>query len=154
MRLRSVLPLVLLALVLSASSAFAQAAPTDKFGFDIAAASLAQANGYRYDLELDNVLQPSPLVVTCVTPSGTPVQFSCTAPIPAITPTTHTARIRAVDTSGSTPLLGPWSDLLTFTMRATPAKPSGLTIVPGGGSSGDDNAPLVFDLGSIAAPGQ
>src|SRR5262245_38808572 len=85
--------------------ASAQAAPTDKFAWNIDAPSLATAQGYRYDLELDNVLQTAPLVATCENPA-TP--FLCKAPIPAVTPTTHTARVRAVDTSGATPIPGPW----------------------------------------------
>jgi len=136
-------------LMLSATSAFAQAAPTDKFRFDLDAGSLAQANGYRYELELDGVVLPTPLVTTCLNAAS---PFACTAPIPAITPTSHVARIRAVDTSG-TSIVGPFSDPLSFTMRATPSKPTGLTIVPGG-SSGDDNAGLVFDIGAVLAPGQ
>jgi len=143
------LSMLVVMLMLSATSAFAQAAPTDKFRFDLDAGSLAQANGYRYELELDGVVLPTPLVTTCLNAAS---PFACTAPIPAITPTSHVARIRAVDTSG-TSIVGPFSDPLSFTMRATPSKPTGLTIVPGG-SSGDDNAGLVFDIGAVLAPGQ
>ena len=127
-------------------SAFAQAAPTDKFRFNMTAPSLAVAQAYRYDLELDNVVLPTALVTTC----SQTTDITCDAPIPAITPTTHVARVRAVDVSGSTPIVGPFSDPLTFTMRATPGKPTGLTIV-----SGDAQiAGLIFDLGSVPLPMQ
>lgn len=119
---------MLLVGVVWASTAFAQAAPTDRFAWDMAAPSLAEANGYRYDVEMDAVVLPTPLVATC---TGAVSPFLCRTSIPAVTPTTHTARVRAVDTTG-TPILGPFSDPVTFTMRATPAKPSGLTVVPGG----------------------
>jgi len=133
-------------LIAVASTAAAQnAAPTDKFQFNMVAGSLAEANSYKYELELDGVVQATPLAVTCVDPSP----YTCKAPIPAITPSTHTARVRAVDISG-TPIVGPFSDLLTFTMRATPAKPTGLTIVPGeAGVAG-----LLFDLGAVPTPEQ
>lgn len=148
MRFRSYLALAVLMLLASAAPTFAQAAPTDKFRFDMAAPDLATANGYRYDLELDGAVLTTPLATTCVNAAS---PFACSAPIPAITPTTHVARVRAVDTSGPTPILGDWSDPLTFTMRATPAKPSGLTITPGG-SAGGANDNLVFDLGTVAPP--
>ena len=146
MKLRSYLALTVMMLLASAVPSFAQVAPTDKFRFNMPGVTLAVVNGYRYDLELDAVLQAVPLVVTCVNPVE---PFACTAVIPAITPTSHTARVRAVDTSGTTLLLGDWSDLLSFTMRATPSKPTGFTIVPGGSGSGDA---LVFDLGELPAP--
>ena len=111
-------------------SAYAQAArPTDKFQWSIDAPSLAAAQGYRYELELDTVLLPTPLVTTC---TGATTPYTCTAPIPPITPSNHVARVRAVDITDSLPLVGEWSDSLAFSMRATPAKPGRPTIVPGG----------------------
>lgn len=119
--------IVLLTMLLMPIELFAQAAaPTDKFEFNMEAPSLAAANGYRYDVEMDTVVLPTPLVVTC---TGAASPFTCRAPIPAITPSQHVARIRAVDAPvGGTVLIGSWSDLLTFSMRATPAKPGGVRI--------------------------
>lgn len=115
-------------LVLNAVSAFAQAAaPTDKFEWQQPASSLAQASAYRYDLEIDGA---APVVLAAVTCAGAATPFTCSASIPAVTPSSHTARVRAVDVNG-TAIVGPWSDPLTFTMRATPAKPASLTIKPG-----------------------
>ena len=127
---RSLLGLPVLSLLLilfGAVSAAAQAAPTDRFEWSIAAPTLAVANAYRYDLELDAVILPTALVTTC---TGAVSPFICRAPIPAVTPTAHVARVRAVDTT-ATVIVGPFSDPINFTMRATPAKPAGLTVVPG-----------------------
>jgi hypothetical protein len=109
--------------------ASAQAAPTDRFAWDQAAASLALAQGYRYDLELDAVLLAAPLVTTC---TGAVSPYVCSAPIPAVTPSAHTARVRAVDAPvGGTAIVGLFSAPFSFTMRATPAQVTGLRIVPG-----------------------
>jgi hypothetical protein len=102
------------------------AAPTDRFAWDQEASSLAVASAYRYDVEIDSGA-PVVLVSTC---TGVASPFVCSAAIPAVTPTTHVARVRAVDPS-PTPIVSAWSAPLTFTMRATPATPAGLRIIPG-----------------------
>lgn len=114
--------------VLCPVSVFAQAAPTDRLQWDQAAASVAAANAYRYDVEVDGAVASAPLVVTC-TGSASPVV--CTAAIPPVTPGAHTVRLRAVDTSAGTPIIGPWSSAFTFTMRAVPAAPQNVRILPG-----------------------
>jgi len=113
------------------------AKPTDKFQWNQDEFTLGIAQGYRYELQLDNITQSKPLVVTC---NGSISPFICEAPIPLLTPTTHTVRVRAVDTS---PLFtvkrSAWSDSLTFLMqpsggiivRPDPSKPGSLKIVPG-----------------------
>lgn len=138
---------ILSVLLFISSAAFAQSAasPTDKFAWNIDAQSLAVAQSYAYEVELDGVVLPTALVTTC---SGATAPYDCAAPIPAVTPSTHTARVRAVDASG-TPLMGPFSDMLTFTMRAVPAKPGNLRIVPGGGAAGDN-----YELGNVPTPEQ
>jgi hypothetical protein len=105
-----------------------QARPTDKFSWQQDETALTNVQAFRYELELDGTIQTVPLVTTC---TGTTSPFDCSAPIPAITPTTHTVRIRAVDIGGSAPLVGDWSDAFSFTMKATPTKPTGIKIVPG-----------------------
>jgi len=115
-------------LLLVPAAAFAQAAPTDRFQWVQVAPTLAVASAYRYEVGLDADPGTTVLTATCV---GATSPFTCSASIPAVTPTTHTARVRAVDTSGPTAITGPFSDPLTFTMRATPAKATGLIIVPG-----------------------
>jgi len=114
------------------------AKPTDKFSWTMDELTVGIAQGYRYDLQLDNLTQSKPLVHTCF---GIMPPFTCEAPIPNITPTTHTARVRAVDTS---PLFknkySAWSDSITFIMQPSggiivikpdPSTPGGLRIVPG-----------------------
>ena len=104
------------------------AKPSDRFSWDMEAPNLATAQGYRFELELDAVVQGTPLAHTC---TGAGPLFQCSAPIPAVTPAGHTARVRAVDMSVPTaPITGDWSDPLNFTMRATPAKPGTLRITP------------------------
>lgn len=117
-----------LAFLLLPVLAEAQAAPSDRFVWTMAHPA-AQAQAFRYELELDGAIAPAPLVHTC---TGTTLPVECVAPIPAVTPGSHTARVRAVDTSSATPLPGDWSTLLTFTMRAVPATPGGFGIRPAG----------------------
>ena len=123
---RRVIGIMVVGLAWSAT-AFAQASPSDKFAWDQAAPSLAVAQAYGYALDLDGVVQPTRLTATC---AGATSPYQCSAPIPAVTPSAHVARVRAVDTNG-TAIVGPFSDPLSFTMRATPAKPGNLTITPG-----------------------
>lgn len=105
---------------------FAQASPTDRFVWSMPhTAPVAQA--FRYDIEIDAAVLPTPLVVTC-TGAATPTE--CSAPIPAVTPSSHVARIRATDTTVP-PITGPWSDPFTFTMRVVPGKPGPIRIAPG-----------------------
>ncbi len=119
--------------VLSASNTFAQAArPTDKFQWTMEDSGLAIVQAFRYELELDNVVRSAPLVTTCVTSPPPAVNFTCTAPIPAITPSNHMARVRGVDIADTAPFIGEWSDPLNFNMRAAPSKPGNLKIIPGG----------------------
>lgn len=112
----------------SSSLVFGQARPSDKFAWTQDAGSLTTVQSYRYELELDAVIQATALVTTC---TGTDSPFNCSAPIPAVTPSNHSVRIRAVDVSGSSPLVGDWSDVFTFVMKAIPSKPAGIKIIPG-----------------------
>lgn len=113
---------------LVASTAFAQSArPTDKFQWEITAPSLETAQAYRWEVELDLSGTVQVLTATCQSTGGAAV-FTCLAPIPPITPAQHTARVRAVDVTDGLPVEGPWSESLAFSMRATPNKPTNLTI--------------------------
>jgi hypothetical protein len=145
--------LVLLALLaLFPVTGFAQAAPTDKFGWDQTGATLAVVQAYRYDLEMDGIVLSAPLVQTC---TGAASPFTCLSPIPALVPGPHTARIRAVDvTTPTTPVVGPFSAPLAFSMRAVPAAPGGLRIVPGGAGGVIAGNLGAFEFGAVAAPGE
>jgi hypothetical protein len=125
------IPLSLLVLLAGAVPAFAQVStrPTDAFAWDQDGPSQVVVQAYRYELELDGVVATTPLMATC---SGLVMPFLCTAPIPAVTPTTHAIRLRAVDVSvPATPIAGGWSDVFSFLMRAIPATPRAVRIVPG-----------------------
>lgn len=121
-------------LVLVSAPAFAQVTkPGDKFGWEIPTTPLATAQAYSWDLDIDGVItRITPASVTCVaTAIDLGVSPTCETPIPAITPTQHTARLRAVDTTiSTTPALSDWSAPFTFTMRALPATPLNIRIVP------------------------
>lgn len=122
--------LVILAALSAPSLVHAQAVPTDSFEWTMEATSAATAQAYRFDLELDGATAPAPLATTCITAGA---DATCKAPIPAVTPGSHTARVRAVDISSPPPIFSSWSDPLTFTMRAVPTKPTGFRIVPAPG---------------------
>ena len=117
--------------VLTAISAVAQpiAAPTSRFQWTYDASSLGVAQAMRYEVGIDAEPGVTTLVHTCL---GTVSPFTCTAPIPAVTPTTHTARVRVVDARTTTPLVGPWSDPVTFTMTAVPGQVRNLVVISGG----------------------
>jgi len=112
-------------LLLGSTTTFGQTAkPGQSFAWDTADTP-ARAQSHRWELELDGVVAPTPLRATCV--PGTGSDASCSALIPAVTPAQHSVRLRAVDAADST-LVSDWSAPLTFTMRAVPATPTGLTI--------------------------
>lgn len=118
-----------IAFLLAAAPAFTQVTkPGDKFGWEIPDTPLATAQAYSWDLDVDGVVtRVEPAAVTCI--AGTPA--TCETAIPAITPAQHTARLRAVDTTLSTsPAFSDWSAPFTFTMRALPATPVNIRIVP------------------------
>ncbi len=102
-----------------------RATPGSSFSWEMTAESLAEAQGYRYELEMDG---GAPIVAVSVCGTGpTPADFTCTTPIPPITPGNHTVRVRAVDApTGETPITGEWSDPLAFQMRKVPGKPKNL----------------------------
>lgn len=138
--------LMVLGFVVSAE-AQTPASPTSRFGWEQAAPSLTVASAYRYDLELDGTLQAAPLAQVVCTGATSP--FSCEAAIPAVTPAVHTARMRAADVTVTPAMLGDFSNVLTFEMRAIPATPTGFGIRPVPAPGGDD-APANF--GAVSAP--
>lgn len=128
MGVKALFAAVVLAIASTAAAQVSKA--TDRFGWTMDT-TLALAQAYRYEIEIDGVISPTPLTHQCT--AATPVE--CAAPIPAITPSRHEVRIRAVDLSFTTsPDFGPWSDVFTFTMRATPVKPGQIRILPPGGA--------------------
>ena len=123
--------IILIILALSTTSTLAQTTKPTHFEWTQDSDSLVSVQSYRYELELDNLTQSKPLVATCF---GLTRPFICQAPIPNITPTSHKARIRAVEISTIKPDIGPWSDAVNFSMRdiiisKTPNKPGSLVVI-------------------------
>lgn len=120
----------MLAVVLVSVPAYAQqpdVTAADKFEWDQPAATLVEANGLRYDLELDG----GPVVAVAVTCAGAASPFVCSAAIPAITPTTHVVRLRAVATVNGTELASAFSAPFSFRMRVAASTPMNVRIKPG-----------------------
>lgn len=119
--------IVALAFVLLPATVFAQARPGSPFGWEMDHPH-AVAQAFRYELELDGKLLPTPLTHTCIV-SAEPV--FCTAPIPAITPGKHDARLRAVDMSVPTsPIVSAFSPPHSFEMQAVPSTPKNFGVRP------------------------
>jgi len=126
--MRRLFGLTLLALLYMAAPAAAQApaVPADSFGWDEAAPSLAAANAYIYEAEIDNVVRTPALTAVC---TGAVSPFFCKAPIPAVTPAAHTVRIRASEVVNGQTLVSAFSTPLSFLMRAIPSTPANVRIV-------------------------
>ncbi len=104
--------------------------PNARFAFTMEDVPVSLCNSYQYQLEMDGVVQPAPLAVTCTVNPTNANNSDVSAPIPPLTPATHTARVRAVDPSTTPPLQGDWSDPATFTLKAAPRKPVNLRLAP------------------------
>jgi hypothetical protein len=121
---------LLVILLLSASAASAQQPPivtaSNKFQWNQPAQDLNTAQGYGYKWYLDGSAtgnQFSGVLCTGVSPS-----FTCQVQVPPLTQGTHTIRLSATNAAGESPL----SDPFAFAFVGLPAKPEGVTAVPGG----------------------
>lgn len=105
--------------------------PNARFVITMDATTAAACAAYRFDVEIDAVVAP-PAAHTCTVAPGTPTAQEVRIPIPAVTPGDHVARFRAVDITSPpfSPIIGPWSDPFTFTMKALPSKPTNIRIEP------------------------
>ena len=111
------------AFLFCAQTVFAQPVvnPTSSYFWEQPATNLAQAQAYRYEVELDG---GAPVVLTSTTCSGTASPFTCTRVLQAMTSGNHSARVRAVDISdAANPFAGAFGNAFTFTMRAAPGTP-------------------------------
>lgn len=107
-----------LGLLLLANPAWGQDTVTNKAKFEWTqdGDSLATIQTWFFQLELDNITQSKALVVTC---EGAISPFTCIAPLPSITTTKHTARIRVKGIDGEGKLVTTlWSNKVTFTVTA------------------------------------
>lgn len=110
--------------------AFAQtpAIQSQKLGWDQQAPTLATASGYQYAVYLDSGPRT---VVTGTVCTGTGSPFSCTVPLPAMTPGVHTLELTAADTSvPGTVIESVKSAPFALRLVVAPAAGTNLRIVP------------------------
>lgn len=121
--------IALAALSFAALSAVAYAQPaassTSRLVWDQAAPALVDVTGYIYEAAYDDGVYETVTGVTC---AGTTSPFVCAGAIKALTPTTHTVRVRAVQVIGTTRLESPASNVLSFRFVPVPTAPAALRI--------------------------
>jgi hypothetical protein len=103
------------------------AIPSDRFAFDQTGPSLAVVSAYTIEITMDGTVLPTKQAVTC---TGTASPWTCYTAIPAVTPGTHQAMLRACETVSGVVLCGPNSSPVAFTMRASPAMPGNVRVEP------------------------
>lgn len=112
-------------LLLVASVVYAQPPATggNKIGWDQAAPTLAEAQGYTYKYYPDSATAGTALVsVTC---AGTVSPYQCEVAFPAFTPGSHTLTITASNLAGESVKSTP---PLSFVFVVTPSAPSNVKI--------------------------
>lgn len=98
----------------------------DFFAWDLAVA-LGEAQTYTFTYEMDGAIHQGPLSVTCID-GITPNSTVCRTPVPALTPGTHTLRVRSTVLIDGTEFHSEFSAPLTFSFRAEPVTPAGVRI--------------------------
>ena len=105
---------------------FAQTAATgkEKIGWDQDAVTLATAQAYKVDVELDGTIAIDAGPVVC---SGSSTPYLCTSPFPAsLSLGAHTIRVRIIDTDQ---LTSDWSASWAILVKKAPGTPGGLHVV-------------------------
>lgn len=111
-------------ILLVASTVYAQPPVTgaNKIGWDQAAPTLADAQGYTYKYYPDSATVGTTLVsVTC---AGTVSPYQCQVPFPAFTPGPHNLTLTAGNLAGESVKSAP----LSFAFVVTPGAPTNLII--------------------------
>jgi hypothetical protein len=111
-------------IVTFASVAYAQppATGSSKIGWDQAAPTLAEAQGYTFKYYPDTATVGTTLIsVTCV---GTVSPYQCEVAFPAFTPGAHTLTLTANNLAGESVKSAP----LSFAFIVTPSSPSNVRI--------------------------
>jgi hypothetical protein len=125
MRIRMTLIVMLFAFV--ASDARAQtvpnAGPNDSFGWNQAAATLTEAQGFVYKYYLDGAVTGS--VFSGVTCTGTATPFSCKVRIPTFAPGQHSITFTAANITGESVQSSPF----VFVYGNPPANPNNISII-------------------------
>lgn len=101
----------------------------DKFTWDMDGLGLALIKSYRYEIEIDGVVQKESLTGVECNIGPAPIKFECSALIPAKLGV-HNIRVRSIDVSipGMPSIEGPWSPLFYYIMRTTPVAPSKIRV--------------------------
>jgi hypothetical protein len=116
--------LIAIAILLVSSVVYAQPPATggNKLGWDQAASSLAEAQGYTYKYYPDSATTGTTLIsITCV---GATSPYQCEVAFPAFTPGNHTVTLTASNLAGESVKSAP----LNFTFIVTPGAPTNLKI--------------------------
>lgn len=121
-------PLVLVALLLSTVGASAQATVSTRspkpLAWDQPAPDRATAQGYQYQLLVDGqiVILPTPVC------AGTAAPFLCAVPFPALTPGPHALQLVAVDLGPDPDEASDPSNVLAVLVTVTPMAPQNLRL--------------------------
>jgi hypothetical protein len=131
--------LLAIAFLLVYSAAFAQvpSAPTDIFVWHITASNLTEAQGFRYEAEIDGTLHTLPHLCGVLSLEQFP-NIQCAAAMPPLATGSHQVRARAVNAAEPETPPGPWSEpMLHFSLRVIPGQILNLTIRPKSGAIHD-----------------
>lgn len=131
-RRTGLIALILCSVLLGTSHMHAQTPSVlgDRLGFDQAAATLTEAQGYLYRAYLDGAITGVTLTATC---SGASSPFACVAPLPSLTTGTHTSQLTAsvvLPPPDGRTIESVKSAVFTFRLFAAPESPTGQRIVP------------------------
>lgn len=119
----------LVALVLCAAIWLgAQATPTSRLGWDQAAPSLAEAQGFTYKVYVD--AGATGTLLTAVTCAGVTSPFQCSGAFPALSAGVHSLQITAGNVNNGVPQESLKSNTLSLVFRAL-AAPTNLRLILG-----------------------
>lgn len=101
----------------------------DRFVWNMDGPGLALIKSYRYEIEIDGVIQKEALTGVECNIGPAPIKFECSALIPPALGV-HKIRVRSIDVSipGMPSIEGPWSSLFYYIMRTTPIAPSKIRV--------------------------
>ena len=111
--MKKILFAIIILLVTTTVYAQPPATGTNKLGWDQAAPTLTEAQGYTYKYYPDTATVGTTL--TPVTCTGTTSPFVCDVPFPAFTPGAHTLTVTASNIAGESPKSLPLSFIFTVT---------------------------------------
>lgn len=102
----------------------------DRFIWDMDGPGLALIRSYRYEIEIDGVIQKEALLTVECNIGPAPIKFECSALIP-FKLGVHNIRVRSVDVTipGMSSIEGPWSPMFFYIMRTIPVAPTKIRVV-------------------------